>query len=123
MSQNKYLVVLCSALETFLCCGILFGWPNLVKIFKEENFFECQVSGTNITGTEGELPSSENDECNQMQKLVQAYQYACVIFAALGVVVGIIFDKFGTTATRMTGLVLFLSGNIVMITAGDGNHR
>ena len=122
MSQNKYLVVLCSALETFLCCGILFGWPNLVKIFKEENFFECQGSGTNITGTEGELPSTEN-ECHQMQKLVQAYQYACVIFAALGVVVGIIFDKFGTTATRMTGLVLFLSGNIVIITAGDGNHR
>jgi len=26
-------------LETYLCCGVIFGWPNLKKIFIEENVF------------------------------------------------------------------------------------
>lgn len=28
-----------SVLETYLCCGVIFGWPNLKKIFIEENVF------------------------------------------------------------------------------------
>jgi LAT3 family solute carrier family 43 protein 3 len=123
--SSKYLVVLWSTLETFLCCGVLFGWPNLVKIYKNQNFFQCDESLPNITVTSGasnvESEVAEELECGQEQQLVRAYQYATVVFAALGVVVGIIFDKFGTSATRLTGLVLFILGNIVMIMA-ESNH-
>jgi len=113
-------------LETFMCCGVLFGWPNLVKIYKNQNFFQCDEPLPNITVTSDasnvEPEVTEEIECGQEQQLVRAYQYATVVFAAMGVIVGIIFDKFGTSATRLTGLVLFILGNIVMIMA-ESNHR
>ena len=59
----KRFVAAWSVLETYLCCGVIFGWPNLQKIFIEENIFCSDVTpaqnetSLDITAT---VSSSEN---------------------------------------------------------------
>ena len=50
------------------------------------------------------------------------YSYACIVFALVGVPVGIIFDKFGTMATRLIGATLFLIGNVLVLSAVENNR-
>ena len=38
-------------METYLCCGVIFGWPNLKKIFIEENVF-CIESALELQSNE-----------------------------------------------------------------------
>ena len=40
---RKRFVAAWSVLETYLCCGVIFGWPNLKKIFIQENVFCTDV--------------------------------------------------------------------------------
>lgn len=136
-----------SALETYLVCGVIFGWPNLKKIFIEKEFFcqdfSCVPKSNNLTDikpinqptTQSTLnftialnSSIENvtsvdqealASCPcQEQNLTAAYGFACVVFALVGVPVGAIFDRFGTMVTRLCGVSLFLCGNILVLQAG-----
>jgi len=43
--------VFLAVLEFYFCTAIFFGWPNLSKIFYEENFFGC-ANATSKESTE-----------------------------------------------------------------------
>jgi len=111
----------------------------LKKIFIQENVFCTDVipvsneTSFDITATvvadnvsttipPTTLPDESLDSCSSQETdLTNAYTYACVVFALVGVPVGAIFDKFGTTTTRMIGALLFLCGNISVLSAKN-NH-
>jgi len=44
MSEGGKSMIFLTILETFLCCGTIFGWANLVKIFYEEGFYRKGLS-------------------------------------------------------------------------------
>lgn len=67
------------------------------------------------------IKDCSNCSCQETD-LTNAYTYACVVFALVGVPVGAIFDKFGTMTTRLIGASLFLFGNILVLSA-QNHHR
>ena len=82
--HNKFAVAFCSVAETILICGVLFGWPNLGKIFQKENFFvglcneEAGEGGLNVTTQS--IPKVEN--CKESaDALMKSYTTACTIFS------------------------------------------
>merc|ERR1712235_86798 len=96
---QKRFVAAWSVLETYLCCGVIFGWPNLKKIFIQENVFCTDVipvsneTSFDITATvvadnvsttipPTTLPDESLDSCSSQETdLTNAYTYACVVFA------------------------------------------
>lgn len=146
-AAQKRFVAAWSVLETYFVCGVVFGWPNLKKIFIEENIFcngselelhsnetslditarvysaqnlSTTIAPTTILNSQNESLECSNCSC-QETKLTDAYTYACVVFALLGVPIGTMFDKFGTMTTRLIGASLFLFGNILLLSV-QNNH-
>merc|ERR1719427_1796236 len=108
-AAQKRFVAAWSIMETYFCCGVIFGWPNLKKIFIEEGFFlnmNCTMPEALSTGESEDLnirvtvrETSENNKSDgfcddnlvthylklQEAELTEAYGYACIVFALVGV--------------------------------------
>ena len=67
MSLKFNLFVAAAALENFLCAGLVFGWPHLLKIFTGDEYFACQK-------TDEIKPNSTSVDCNQfgMKKIMSS---------------------------------------------------
>ena len=100
--------------------SIYSGHPFYSKIFEGENFFHdvCEVEPSlNVTTRE-----TSNGGCDESgARLFKTYTTAATLFSVFGLFVGIIYDKYGTTITRLLGLVMFVVGNLFIIGAQNGN--
>lgn len=57
---------LLTVLEIFLCCGTIFGWPNLLKILKKEGFYWTETGNISLAITEApEEPAKEDEKSAQ----------------------------------------------------------
>ena len=125
MFQNISLVA--AVLELYFCCGMIFGWANLVKIFKNEGFFSkgCVQDISLEVDYEYERNISdyvepEKVKCVQDEALTKVFVSASTLFSIAALATGIIYDKFGTSVTRMIGNGLFLAGITALILATPG---
>ena len=103
---QKYGQVLAAVLEIYFCTAIFFGWPNLSKIFREEKFFACG----NVTAIE---------QCSI--DLSVPFVGSTSMFCIFALVCGVIYDKFGTAATRLLGNILFLLAVVLLAIAKPGS--
>lgn len=49
-SRKKYFHTGIALLQSFLCSGVIFGWPSLVQIFQEQNVYANLCSGNEVSG-------------------------------------------------------------------------
>ncbi|CAG5104323.1 Oidioi.mRNA.OKI2018_I69.chr1.g1197.t1.cds [Oikopleura dioica] len=110
---------LLTVLEIFLCCGTIFGWPNLIKIYKEEGFYwtDSSTETGNISVAITEAPEEQAKEDEKSAQEIQdaaftaIFTLAMTFFAVAAFLAGFLMDSFGSMKTRLVGLVLFLAGS------------
>jgi len=118
-----------TVIELYFCCGMIFGWPNLVQVFERDGFFAAgcgsdtsantsaiDIEVSNIAKRDAEVES----ECIQDESLTAVFGYASAVFSVTALFTGIIYDRYGTAITRHIGTGIFVLGIVVMAAATPG---
>lgn len=113
-----------AVIELYFCCGMIFGWVNLLKVFNGEGFFSdgCPSSEQSIDVevdlTIQSLNTTVTEEnCKRDESLTSVFVTASTIFSVTALFTGIIYDRFGTAITRYIGNVLFVCGVVLLAIA------
>ena len=77
MSSNRILHVGLGIIETFLFTGIIFGWPNLQKMFISEGFRNCSS-----------VKYLNKEECSQSRWLTTIFTMASTTYCGTSVLGG-----------------------------------
>ena len=116
--------VVFAVLEGVLCAGLVFGWPSLAFVLKRERFF-CNTNSQLITVNETtaypknwslDYNLSHETQCDlntQKESLVAVYSVGCGCFSIGALIAGIVYDKFGTLVSRISGSTLFTCGCVL----------
>jgi len=115
--------MLLTVLEIFLCCGTIFGWPNLLKILKEEEFYMTKAGNISVAVTGvPEEPKVDEKSPQQIQDeaFTAIFTLATTLFAVAAFCAGILMDSVGSLKTRLVGLILFIAGAILVTIAKPG---
>ncbi|NXX24949.1 S43A3 protein, partial [Nicator chloris] len=108
----KHLATLLSGLlECGAFCGIIFGWASLVFVLKDLGYFEglCQSSATPSPNLTLGSDCSGQDEQFSLVFTIGSFMNNFMTFP-----MGIIFDRFGTTAARLIAISLYTGGTLLV---------
>ncbi|NXL81615.1 S43A3 protein, partial [Leptocoma aspasia] len=101
--------LLSGLLECGAFCGIIFGWASLVFVLKDLGYFEelCQPSASpNLTlGSD----CSGQDEQFSLVFTIGSFMNNFMTFP-----MGVVFDRFGTTAARLIAISLYTGGTLLV---------
>uniref|UniRef100_M4A5Q1 Solute carrier family 43 member 3b n=1 Tax=Xiphophorus maculatus TaxID=8083 RepID=M4A5Q1_XIPMA len=107
--QSKFSVRRCltfatGLLECLCFAGAVFGWAALVFVLKEDRYFSflC-VNGTGV-----------NDCSAQDEQFSLIFTIASFMNNFLTLPNGFLFDRFGTTVTRLYGIFLYTMGTLMV---------
>ncbi|NWW14721.1 S43A3 protein, partial [Oreocharis arfaki] len=108
---KRLATLLSGLLECGAFCGIIFGWASLVFVLKDLGYFEglCQPSAT--PGPNRTLGSdcSRQDEQFSLVFTIGSFMNNFMTFP-----MGVIFDRFGTTAARLIAISLYAGGTLLV---------
>ncbi|CAL1602134.1 unnamed protein product [Knipowitschia caucasica] len=107
--RPRYCLTLVSGMVECLCfAGVLFGWASLVFVLKEDGYFGqyCEES-SNSTASAPEC--SRQDEQFSLVFTIGSFLNNFMTFPN-----GYIFDRFGTTVTRLLGIFLYTTGTLLV---------
>uniref|UniRef100_A0A1A7YD49 Solute carrier family 43, member 3b n=1 Tax=Iconisemion striatum TaxID=60296 RepID=A0A1A7YD49_9TELE len=109
LSVRRCLTFVTGLVECLCFAGAVFGWASLVFILKKDGYFsyEC-VNSTLVNGTQ-DLDCSLQDE-----KFSLIFTIASFMNNFLTLPNGFIFDRFGTTVTRLYGTFLYTIGTLLV---------
>uniref|UniRef100_A0A1A8IT92 Solute carrier family 43, member 3b n=1 Tax=Nothobranchius kuhntae TaxID=321403 RepID=A0A1A8IT92_NOTKU len=109
LSVRRCLTFVTGLVECLCFAGAVFGWASLVFVLKEDGYFshEC-VNSTGVNGTQV-LDCSLQDE-----KFSLVFTIASFMNNFLTLPNGFIFDRFGTTVTRLYGIFLYTIGTLLV---------
>ncbi|KAG1680869.1 Solute carrier family 43 member 3 [Nymphon striatum] len=130
--RTKYDLVMFiyAGIEIFVFGGITYGWPNLVRALKNENYFTEQcptspiVSLSNSTNTSGLVEQSlEEWSCSSQDDMFGlVYNIASVVTGIGNVAIGLAVDRLPMMVTRMIFILANcaprVKGTIITIYAG-----
>ena len=114
MGKIKYFSsVSTGVLECLTAAGIIFGWSNLRLVLQKEKFFYDSSSCNSVDGADYEncITEAENAQEASFNKV---YTVASLLLGCSILPNGLIFDNFGTLATRILASTLFLAGCLVL---------
>lgn len=95
--------------ECLCFAGAVFGWASLVFVLKEEGYFSSLcVNATGINSTQV-LDCSRQDE-----QFSLVFTIASFMNNFLTLPNGFLFDRFGTTVTRLFGIFLYTTGTLMV---------
>ena len=125
-----------TVVELYLCCGMIFGWANVVKIFKSEGFFSLscgndgtddgdafqpiEVNLTSLATTDDTTDAICDGERGQNSAMTNVFVMASTLFSVMALFTGVIYDKYGSTVTRHLGTAIFVVGNVFLFIAAPG---
>ncbi|NWR41528.1 S43A3 protein, partial [Regulus satrapa] len=103
--------LLSGLLECGAFCGIIFGWASLVFVLKDLGYFEglCQPSATPSPNLTLGSDCSGQDEQFSLVFTIGSFMNNFMTFP-----MGIIFDRFGTTAARLIAISLYTGGTLLV---------
>ncbi|NXE98246.1 S43A3 protein, partial [Menura novaehollandiae] len=98
-------------LECGAFSGIIFGWASLVFVLKDLDYFEelCQPSATPGPNLTLGSDCSGQDEQFSLVFTIGSFMNNFMTFS-----MGIIFDRFGTTAARLIAISLYTGGTLLV---------
>ncbi|NWW31697.1 S43A3 protein, partial [Panurus biarmicus] len=103
--------LLSGLLECGAFCGIIFGWASLVFVLKDLGYFEglCQPSATPSPNLTLGSDCSRQDEQFSLVFTIGSFMNNFMTFP-----MGVIFDRFGTTAARLIAISLYTGGTLLV---------
>ncbi|NXR34727.1 S43A3 protein, partial [Zosterops hypoxanthus] len=103
--------LLSGLLECGAFCGIIFGWASLVFVLKDLGYFEglCQPSATPSPNLTLGSDCSGQDEQFSLVFTIGSFMNNFMTFP-----MGVIFDRFGTTAARLIAISLYTGGTLLV---------
>ena len=115
----SYLSLVTAVIEGICFTGVIYGWSSLSFVLANAGYFykDCPVNTsneffTNSSSDDYEIGTS-HEVCNkQKENLVLVATMSLGTLSSSQMIAGIIFDKYGTLATRLCGTVSFTIGCI-----------
>ncbi|XP_054131535.1 equilibrative nucleobase transporter 1 isoform X3 [Melozone crissalis] len=103
--------LLSGLLECGAFCGIIFGWASLVFVLKDLGYFEglCQPSATSGPNLTLGSDCSGQDEQFSLVFTIGSFMNNFMTFP-----MGVVFDRFGTTAARLIAISLYTGGTLLV---------
>ncbi|NWZ80939.1 S43A3 protein, partial [Poecile atricapillus] len=103
--------LLSGLLECGAFCGIIFGWASLVFVLKDLGYFEglCQPSATPSPNATLGSDCSGQDEQFSLVFTIGSFMNNFMTFP-----MGVVFDRFGTTAARLIAISLYTGGTLLV---------
>lgn len=106
----RYSLTFASGLVECLCfAGAVFGWASLVFVLKTEGFFSSLC--VNATGVNASQPL---DCSGQDEQFSLVFTIASFMNNFLTLASGFLFDKFGTTVTRLCAISLYTVAALIL---------
>ncbi|XP_059202485.1 equilibrative nucleobase transporter 1-like [Centropristis striata] len=118
LSFRRCLTLITGLLECLIFAGVVFGWASLVFVLKKENYFSFLC--VNITGVNA---TRDLDCSGQDEQFSLVFTIASFLFTFLTLPNGFIFDRFGTTVSRLFAIFLCTIGTLMVAfsTAASSN--
>ncbi|XP_062334090.1 solute carrier family 43 member 3a [Osmerus eperlanus] len=108
---QRYRLTLVTGLVECLCfAGVVFGYASLVFVLKEDGYFQDLC--VNVTGANSTLVNTDCGAQDEQFSLV--FTIASFLNNFLSLPNGVIFDCFGTMATRLLGIFLYTTGTLLV---------
>uniref|UniRef100_A0A8C3UQJ7 Solute carrier family 43 member 3 n=1 Tax=Catharus ustulatus TaxID=91951 RepID=A0A8C3UQJ7_CATUS len=103
--------LLSGLLECGAFCGIIFGWASLVFVLKDLGYFKelCQPSATPSPNLTLGSDCSGQDEQFSLVFTIGSFMNNFMTF-----LMGVVFDRFGTTAARLIAISLYTGGTLLI---------
>ncbi|NXH41025.1 S43A3 protein, partial [Dicaeum eximium] len=103
--------LLSGLLECGAFCGIIFGWASLVFVLKDLGYFEglCQPSASTSPNLTLGSDCSGQDEQFSLVFTIGSFMNNFMTFP-----MGVVFDRFGTTAARLIAICLYTGGTMLI---------
>uniref|UniRef100_H2YAF6 Major facilitator superfamily (MFS) profile domain-containing protein n=1 Tax=Ciona savignyi TaxID=51511 RepID=H2YAF6_CIOSA len=103
-------------LETLCFSGIIYGWGSMSYILKDQGYFSSKCNKPeNLHVAQSTTGSTDESTCKvQEVTLNLVFTISSVISSALIIISGYILDKFGTRMVRLSNVVLYVTGWLVM---------
>uniref|UniRef100_F6Q966 Solute carrier family 43 member 3 n=1 Tax=Ciona intestinalis TaxID=7719 RepID=F6Q966_CIOIN len=111
MRRKHMLAIVTGFFETFLFCGVIFGWPYLLGILEDLRIYNdlCKTD-QQAYATSPAAPST----CPKQQSALNlAFVLATSVTKILLLPCGYIYDTYGTWATRTLATIMFVSNCIL----------
>ncbi|XP_015255257.1 PREDICTED: solute carrier family 43 member 3-like [Cyprinodon variegatus] len=109
LSVRRCLTFATGLVECLCFAGAVFGWASLVFVLKEDRYFiSLCVNGTGPNGTQT-LDCGPQDE-----QFSLIFTIASFMNNFLTLPNGFIFDRFGTTVTRLYGIFIYTLGTLML---------
>ncbi|NXK70470.1 S43A3 protein, partial [Sylvietta virens] len=103
--------LLSGLLECGAFCGIIFGWASLVFVLKDLGYFQglCQPSATPGPNLTLGSDCGGQDEQFSLVFTIGSFMNNFMTFP-----MGVVFDRFGTTAARLIAISLYTAGTLLV---------
>ncbi|XP_053183297.1 equilibrative nucleobase transporter 1-like [Scomber japonicus] len=107
-TRQHWLTLLSGLVESLLVTGMAFGWASLVFVLKVDGYF----AGYCDNATREEDFTVYTDCSGQDEHLSQVMSVASITNTILRFPIGYVFDRCGTTATRLIAIFLYITGTL-----------
>uniref|UniRef100_A0A3Q4AIP5 Solute carrier family 43 member 3a n=1 Tax=Mola mola TaxID=94237 RepID=A0A3Q4AIP5_MOLML len=109
LSVRRCITFATGLVECLCFAGAVFGWASLVFILKSDGFFSSLcVNTTGVNGTQV-LDCSGQDE-----RFSLVFTIASFMNNFMTLLSGFLFDRFGTTVTRLVAICLYTMGTLML---------
>lgn len=107
---HYWLTLLSGLLESLFFSGLAYGWASLVFVLKVEGYF----AGYCVNATSDDDQTVYRDCTGQDEQFSLVMCFALIFNTIIRFPIGYIFDRFGTTATRLLSIFLYTSGTLLI---------
>ncbi|KAI2559949.1 solute carrier family 43 member 3, partial [Homo sapiens] len=103
--------LLTGLLECLGFAGVLFGWPSLVFVFKNEDYFKdlCGPDAGPIGNATGQADCKAQDERFSLIFTLGSFMNNFMTFPT-----GYIFDRFKTTVARLIAIFFYTTATLII---------
>ncbi|XP_047441553.1 solute carrier family 43 member 3b [Mugil cephalus] len=106
---RRYLTFATGLVECLCFAGAVFGWASLVFVLKKEGYFSSLCVNTTTVNSTHTLDCSGQDE-----QFSLIFTIASFMNNFLTLPNGFLFDRFGTTVSRLFGICLYTIGTLMV---------
>ncbi|XP_061100871.1 equilibrative nucleobase transporter 1-like isoform X2 [Conger conger] len=106
---RRWLTLVSGLVECLCFAGLVFGWASLVFVLKEDGYFND--GHLNTTGANNSVFRDDSDLDGQFSMVFTVASFLNNFFMLL---IGPVFDHFGTMAARLLAISLYTTGTLMV---------
>lgn len=114
-AQPRWLLLVCGFFQSFLCSGILYGWPGLVLILKTDGLYADSCADTTDAGSAAGAAALDAGVtaavCEEQQTALNTlFTISQGVLTGAMMANGAMVDRFGPRLVSCYGTALVLAG-------------